>query len=215
MDLDDVAVGPTGQAKSHMRRSHLPCPATNVLPRCPSCLLGNSGKHVTLETSRFMKFVKYVFRNKELAKIWNLKLAKPQSREHAMIRSLEPAKPRSHELVKTRSHEPAKPRSRELVKTWSHEPTKSWIRESVKFGSLLEDKFGSHGARRFPEWEDSRTSKKQSQRRRLKKSGFCVWTSGRLVNVWDVKDMHVDVHIRNIPGVRWAFSECKSPFVSL
>jgi hypothetical protein len=40
-------------------------------------VLGNSGKPVTLETSRFMKFVKYVFRNKELAKIWNLEPAKP------------------------------------------------------------------------------------------------------------------------------------------
>jgi hypothetical protein len=25
-----------------------------------------------------------------------------------------------------------------------------------------------------------------------------VWTSGRLVNVWDVKDIHVHVHTRNI-----------------
>jgi hypothetical protein len=70
--------------------------------------VGNSGKPVTLETSRFMKFVKYVFRNKELAKIWNLEPAKPQSRELVKTRSLEPAKPRSRELVKTRSHEPAK-----------------------------------------------------------------------------------------------------------
>jgi hypothetical protein len=31
------------------------------------------------------------------------------------------------------------------------------------------------------------------------KSGFGVWTSGRLVNVWDVKDIHVCVHTRNIP----------------
>jgi hypothetical protein len=31
------------------------------------------------------------------------------------------------------------------------------------------------------------------------KSGFGVWTSGRLVNVWDIKDIHVCVHTRNIP----------------
>jgi disease resistance protein RPM1 len=48
------------------------------------------------------------------------------------------------------------------------------LRESVKFGNLLKDKFGGHGARRFPEQGNSRTSKKQSQRRRLKKSGFSV-----------------------------------------
>jgi hypothetical protein len=71
-------------------------------------LLGNSGKPVTLATSRFMKFVKYVFRDKELANIWNLKLAKPQSRERVKIWNLEPAKPRSRELVKTRSQEPMK-----------------------------------------------------------------------------------------------------------
>jgi hypothetical protein len=33
-------------------------------------LLGNSGKPVTLETSRLMKFVMQVFRGKELTKIW-------------------------------------------------------------------------------------------------------------------------------------------------
>jgi hypothetical protein len=62
----------------------------------------------------------------------------------------------------------------------------------------LEVEFGSHDARRFPEWEDSQISKKQSQRRRLKKSGFGVWTSGRLVNIRDVKDIHVRVQTGNI-----------------
>jgi hypothetical protein len=63
-------------------------------------VLGNSGKPVTLETSRFRKFMKYVFRDKELAKICNLKLAKPQSCERAKIWNLEPVKPQSRELVK-------------------------------------------------------------------------------------------------------------------
>jgi hypothetical protein len=31
------------------------------------------------------------------------------------------------------------------------------------------------------------------------KSGFGVWTSGKLVNVWGVNDIHVCVHTRNIP----------------
>jgi hypothetical protein len=60
--------------------------------------------------------------------------------------------------MKTRSHEPAKPRNR----------------ESAKFGSLLKVEFGSRGVRRLAEWGDSRISKKPSQRRRLKKSGFGV-----------------------------------------
>jgi hypothetical protein len=83
---------------------------------------------------------------------------KLRSRECAKIWNLKTAELRSSELVKTRSHEPAKPRNQ----------------ESAKFGNLLEVEFGSHGARRFPEWEDSRISKKQSQRRHLKRSGFGV-----------------------------------------
>jgi hypothetical protein len=161
-------------------------------------MLGNSGKLVTLETSRFMKFVKWVFRNIELAKTWNLEPVKLRSRERAKIWNLEPAKLRSRECAKIWNLEPVKLRSSELVKTRSHKPVKPRNRESAKFGNLLEVEFGSHGARRFPEWEGSRISKKQSQRRRLEKSGFGVWTSGRLINVWDVKDIHVHVHTRNI-----------------
>jgi hypothetical protein len=41
------------------------------------------------------------------------------------------------------------------------------------------------------------------------KSGFDVWTSGRLVNIWDVKDVHVRVHIRNILWIRGYFQDVK------
>jgi hypothetical protein len=172
-------------------------------------MLGNSGKPVTLKTSRFMKFVKWVFRNIVLAKIGNLEPAKPRSRELAKNGNLELAKLRSHERADIWNLEPVKLRSRELAKTRSHEPAKSRNRESAKFGNLPELKFGSHGARRFPERGDSRISKKQSQRRRLKKSGFGVWTSGRLVNIWDVKDIHVHVHTRNILWVQGCFRNVK------
>jgi hypothetical protein len=47
--------------------------------------------------------------------------------------------------------------------------------------------FGSHGARRSREQGNSRTIKKQSQSCRLKKSGFRVWTSGRLVNIYEME----------------------------
>jgi hypothetical protein len=80
-------------------------------------LLGNSGKPVTLETLRFMKFVKCVFRIKELSMIQSLESAKPRNRELV--------KTRSHDHAKPQSHERAKLRSRELVKTRSHEPAKS------------------------------------------------------------------------------------------
>jgi hypothetical protein len=85
-------------------------------------VLGNLGKPVTLETSRLMKFVKYVFRSKELAKIWNLELSKSRSRERAMVWNLEPTKSRGCERAIVWNLEPAKPRSREFVKTQSHEP---------------------------------------------------------------------------------------------
>jgi hypothetical protein len=85
------------------------------------------------------------------------------------------------------------------------------LRESAKFGDMMEDKFGSHGAWRLPEREHSRTSKKQSQSCRLRKSGFNVWTSGRLVNVWDVKDICVCVHTRNILWVQGYCRNVKVP----
>jgi hypothetical protein len=100
---------------------------------------------------------------------------------------------------------------REPVKTRSHESAKPWNRESAEFGNPLKFEFGSRRVWRFPEWGDSRTSKKPSQRRCLKKSGFGVWTSGKLVNIWDVKDIHVCVHIRNIPWIRGYFRNVKDP----
>jgi hypothetical protein len=137
----------------------------------------------------------------EIANLWRSKAwtCEARSRELVKIWNLEPVKPWVREPVRIRSHEPAKPRKQ----------------KSAKFGNLLKFEFRSHDVWRFPGWGDSRISGKPSQRRRLKKFGIGVWTSGRLVNVWHVKDIHVHVHTRNIPWVRGVFSECKSPFVSL
>jgi hypothetical protein len=44
-----------------------------------------------------------------------------------------------------------------------------------------------------------------------KKSGFNVWTSGKLVIVWDVKDIRVHIHTRNILWVRGCFRNVKVP----
>jgi hypothetical protein len=38
-----------------------------------------------------------------------------------------------------------------------------------------------------------------------------VWTSGRLVNVWDVIDIHVHVHTMNILWARGCFRNVKVP----
>jgi hypothetical protein len=80
-------------------------------------VLGNSRKLVTLEASRFMKFVKYVFRDKELAKIGNLELMKSRTHERVVVWNPELSKPRSRERAMAWNLEPAKLRSRELVKT--------------------------------------------------------------------------------------------------
>jgi hypothetical protein len=55
------------------------------------------------------------------------------------------------------------------------------------------------------------SAKKQSQSCHPKKSGFWVWTGGRLVNVLDEKDILVCVHIRNILWVRGRFGNVKVP----
>jgi hypothetical protein len=55
------------------------------------------------------------------------------------------------------------------------------------------------------------SAKKQSQSCRPKKSGFWVWTGGRLVNMLDEKDIFVCVHIKNILWVRGRFRNVKVP----
>jgi hypothetical protein len=118
-----------------------------------------------------------------------------RGRAFAIFRNLEPAKPRSREHAIFWNLEPAKPRSREHAIFRNLEPAKSRTSGDGKFGNLSEVWFGSHKR------GNSRTGEKQSQSCRPRKSGFRVWTSGRLVNVWDEKDIHVCVHISNI---RWA-----------
>jgi hypothetical protein len=158
-----------------------------------------------------MKFVKWVFRNLEPVKIWNLEPVKLRNRELAKIRSSGPTKLGVANLWRSGILNLQIPWGREPVKTRSHEPAKPWNQKSAKFGNLLKFEFGSHGIWRFTEWGDSWISRKPSQRRYLKKSGFDVWTSGRLVNVWDVKDIHVHVHTRNIPWVWGYFRNVKVP----
>jgi hypothetical protein len=86
----------------------------------------------------------------------------------AIFRNLEPAKPRGRERAIFRKLEPVKPRNREHAKVWNLEPAKSRTLGDGKFKNLSEVWFGSHGQ------ENSRTSEKQSQSCRPKKSRFRV-----------------------------------------
>jgi hypothetical protein len=113
--------------------------------------------------------------------------------------------------------------------------TSSWRwcehRRAADSGNLSGTQFGSHA------WRHSRTdkeekadsgicrgpssgvtredihepSKKQSQSCCPKKSGFWVWTNGRLVNVLDEKDILVCVHTRNILWAWGCFRNVKVP----
>jgi hypothetical protein len=86
------------------------------------------------------------------------------------------------------------------VKTFTNRRrSKGW------FWNLLGTQFGSHA------WRYSRTVEKQSQSCCPKKSGFWVWTSGRLVNVLDKKDILVCVHTRNILWAWGCFRNVKVP----
>jgi hypothetical protein len=145
------------------------------------------------------------FRGKAFAIFRNLESAKLRNREHAIFRNLEPAKPRGREHAIFMNLVPVKTRSHEHEKVWNLEPARSRTSGDRKFKNLSEVWFGSH------EQGNSRTSEKQSQSCRPKKSGFRVWTSGRLVNVWDEKDIHVCVHIRNILRVRGCSRNVKVP----
>jgi hypothetical protein len=170
-------------------------------------MLGNSGKPVTLETSRLMKFVMQVFRGKELTKIWSLELtnhevSKSRMRGELDSRTLGVANVRWLGILNLLCPEVANSWRLKAMNPRSHE-----LRECAKFRNMMEDEFRNHGAWGFPEREHSPTSKKQSQSCSLKKSGFNVWTSGRLVNVWDVKDICVCVHTRNI---LWVQGYCRN-----
>jgi hypothetical protein len=139
--------------------------------------------------------------NQRSSKIGNLRRSEAVDLRSSVVanlwrsRILDLRSPWGREPVKTRSHELAKPRNE----------------ESTKFWNLLKFEFESRGVWRFLELGDSRISRKPNQRHRLKKSGFGVWTSGSLVNVWDVKDIHVRIRTRNIPWVRGCFQNVKVP----
>jgi hypothetical protein len=141
--------------------------------------------------------------NMRFSRILNLRSLR--SCEHAIFRDLEPVNPQGRKHAIFGNLLPAKSRSHEHAKTWKVELAKLRTSGDGKFGNLSEAWFGSH------ERGDSRTSGKQSQSCRPKKSGFRVWTSGRLVNVWNGKDILVCVHIRNILWARGCFRNVKVP----
>jgi hypothetical protein len=78
-----------------------------------------------------------------------------------------------------------------LVKSGSRESTNfgnltnSWRHELANFGNIRESHIRKSWWMSICMNEAARINRRPSQRRHLKKSGFEVWTSGRLVNVWN------------------------------
>jgi hypothetical protein len=138
----------------------------NPLPRGAS--IGEFRKIRHPRNIEFNEVLEICFQDKAFAIFRNLGPAKPRSREHAIFRNLVPAKPRSRGHAIFGNLESAKPRSHEHAKVWNLESAKSRTSEDGKFGSLSEVWFGSR------ERGNSRTSEKQSQSCRPKKSGFGV-----------------------------------------
>jgi hypothetical protein len=102
--------------------------------------------------------------------------------------------------------------------SWTCKASESWTRESQESRIGEVTNFGGWKIResarslfRKSRTGNSRTSGKQSQSCRPKKSGFGVWTSGKLVNIWYEKDILVCVHIRNILRARGCFRNVKVP----
>jgi hypothetical protein len=78
-----------------------------------------------------------------------------------------------------------------LMKSMSHESanfgnlTNLWSHELANFGNIRESQIRKPWWTRICMNEASGISRRPSQRHHLKKSGFEVWNSGRLVNVWN------------------------------
>jgi hypothetical protein len=99
----------------------------------------------------------------------------------------------------------------ETQKSWTCEALKSWICEALE--SQTYEIMRSETCEIRESWyaevfmNEGFGNQEEAKSKSLpQKSGFGVWTSGKLVNVWnqprksqDVKDIHVHVHTRNIP----------------
>jgi hypothetical protein len=165
-------------------------------------LSGNSGKPVTLETLSLTKFLRHVFQEQETHDF-----RKPETCEASDSRMREIRESWCGEEMGSRTCGIPEPRAGDGANFGGqpiHESVGDPVRESraktcmnirrseSRFGNLSRAWFGSHT------WRHSRTDGEASQSCCPKKSGFRVWTSDRIVNMLDEKDILVCVHTRNI-----------------
>jgi hypothetical protein len=168
-------------------------------------MLGNSGKPATLETSSLTKFLRYVFQGQgkcNFQESW----------------TYEASESRTCNFRESWAYEASESRTCDSRESWTCETSGSWTCGSLESRTGEVTNFGGRKIRESARslfqksrTGNSRTSEKQSQSCHPKKSGFEVWTSGRLVNIWYEKDILVCVHIRNILRARGCFRNVKVP----
>jgi hypothetical protein len=154
-----------------------------------------------------------------------------RSRKLTIFGSLGPAKPRIREWVKFGNLDSAKKLGHEHAKAQNLKLAMARTSEDGRFGNMSRTKFGGHARRHVRTDEEAKADsgicwrlssgvtredihelvEKQSQSCCPKKSGFRVWTSGRIVNMLGGKDILVCVHIRNILWAWWCFRYVKDP----
>jgi hypothetical protein len=108
------------------------------------------------------------------------------------------------EALKSWTCETLESRTWEVLKSKVREDTESWTCETPE--SRIYEVRESTEVQIRESWRvkismSERLVNQQEANSKMlpRKFGFDVWTSGRLINVWDVKDVHVCVHIGNIP----------------
>jgi hypothetical protein len=154
-----------------------------------------------------------------------------RNREFMIFGSLEPAKLHIREYVKFGDRDSEKTWSHERAEARNLEPAVARTSKGGWFGNLSGTQFGSHAWRYSRTGEEAKAdsgicrgpgsgvtyedihepTKKQCQSCRPKKSRFWVWTSGRLVNMLDEKDVLICVHTRNILWSWGCFRNVKVP----
>jgi hypothetical protein len=154
-----------------------------------------------------------------------------RDREFTIFKSLEPVKPRIRECAKFGNLDSVKKWGHEHAEARNLELSMTRTSEDGRFGNSSRTQFGSHVRRHARTDGEAKAdsgicrgpssgitcddihepTEKQSQSCCPKKSRFRVWTSGRIVNMLDEKDILVCIHTRNILWGWGCFRHVKVP----
>jgi hypothetical protein len=158
-------------------------------------------------------------RTRDFRESWTCEALESRTRDFRESWTCEASESRTRDFRESWTCEASESRTRDFQESWTCKASKSWARGSQESRTSGATNFGgrkiresARGLFRKSRTGNSRTGRKQSQSCRPKKSGFGVWTSGRLANIWDVKGIRVCVHIWNIPWARGCFRNVEVPW---